>query len=41
MGKSCLRYCAYEELPEQVLGELIAEMTPAMFISAYEKARAR
>ena len=41
MGKSCLRYGAYEELPEEVLGELIAEMTPADFIGTYEKARAK
>lgn len=41
MGKSCLRYSTYEELPEKVLGELIAEMAPAQFIAMYEKARAR
>ena len=41
MGKSCLRYSAYEELPEEALGELIAEMTPAQFIDFYEKAHAR
>lgn len=41
MGKSCLRYGAYEDLPEKVLGELIAAMTPAQFIGAYEEARAR
>ena len=41
MGKSCLRFTAFEELPQQALGELIAEMTPADFIETYEKARAR
>ena len=41
MGKSCLRYGTYEELPEKVLGELIAEMTPAVFIGTYEKAHAK
>ena len=41
MGKSCLRYDTFEELPAQVLGELIAEMTPAEFIGTYEKARAK
>ena len=41
MGKSCLRFAAYEELPERVLGELIAEMTPAEFIRTYEKARTK
>lgn len=41
MGKSCLRYDTYEELPEKVLGELIAAMSPAELIGAYEEARAR
>ena len=39
MGKSCLRFQGYEELPHQVLGELIAETTPADFIAAYERSR--
>lgn len=41
MGKSCLRFASYEELPHQALGELIAQMTPADFIGLYEKARAK
>jgi uncharacterized protein YdhG (YjbR/CyaY superfamily) len=40
MGKSCLKYSSYEELPEKALGELIAGMTPAEFIGLYEKAHA-
>ena len=38
MGKSCLRYSSYEELPEKALGELIAGMTPTEFIHLYEQA---
>ena len=41
MGKSCLRYSSYEELPHKVLGEIIAEMTPADFIATYEQGRAK
>jgi hypothetical protein len=41
MGKSCLRFTSFEELPHQALGELIAEMTPAEFIGTYEKSRAK
>jgi hypothetical protein len=41
MGKSCLRFDTFEELPHAVLGELIAEMTPADFVATYEKARAK
>ena len=40
MGKSCLRFDSFEELPQEALGELIAEMTPERFIALYEKARA-
>jgi uncharacterized protein YdhG (YjbR/CyaY superfamily) len=41
MGKSCLRFSSYEELPHAALAELIAEMTPADFIGTYERARAK
>lgn len=41
MGKSCLRFGSYEELPEAALGELIAEMTPTELIRTYEAARAK
>ena len=40
MGKSCLRYSAYEELPEKALGEIIAGLPPAEFIGLYEQAHA-
>ena len=41
MGKSCLRFTSFEDLPHEALGELIAEMPPAKFIQAYEKSRAK
>lgn len=41
MGKSCLRFGAFEELPAKVLGELIAEVTPADYIRIYEKSRSK
>jgi hypothetical protein len=39
MGKSCLRFGAYEDLHEAVIGELIAAMKPADFIATYEQSR--
>lgn len=41
MGKSCLRFKKLEDVPLEVLGEVIAETTPDEFIAQYEKARAR
>lgn len=39
MGKSCLRFGSYDELPAGVLGELIAEIGPGELIALHEKAR--
>ena len=41
MGKSCLRFGSFDELPVKTLGELIAEMKPAELIALHEKARKR
>ena len=41
MGKSCLRFQRADELPAEVLGELIAEVAPADMIRSHEKARAK
>ncbi|MGC4005649.1 MAG: DUF1801 domain-containing protein [Pirellulales bacterium] len=39
-GKSCIRFKAFDDLPWDVIGELIAEVPPARYIQAYEHARA-
>ena len=39
MGKSCLRFATYGELPHETLGALIASMPPAEFIRTYEESR--
>lgn len=39
MGKSCLRFRKLENLPLDVIGELIAGKTPQMMISGYEASR--
>lgn len=39
MGKSCLRFRRADELPADVIGELIAEVSPDDMIAIYEKAR--
>lgn len=41
MGKSCLRFKTYEELPAETLAELIAEVTPEKLIAIHEKVHAR
>jgi hypothetical protein len=41
MGKSCLRFDSAEELPMEVLGELIAEIGPEDMIRLYEKSRTK
>ena len=40
MGKSCVRFRRLEDLPLQVIGELIAATPPDVFIARYEAARA-
>jgi hypothetical protein len=39
MGKSCLRIKKLEDLPLDVIGQLIASTPPAEFITLYETAR--
>ena len=41
MGKSCLRFGSPEELPMEVLGELIAGNRPEDMIKLYEKSRSK
>jgi hypothetical protein len=39
MGKSCVRFHRLEELPLDVIGELIASTPPDELIAAYERSR--
>ena len=39
MGKSCIRFKKLEDLPLDVIGELVATLTPEQFIARYEAAR--
>lgn len=41
MGKSCLRFRALDDLPADVIGEVIASTPPATLIAAHEAAHAR
>lgn len=38
MGKSCMRYKKAEDIPFELLGELVSKITPDEWISLYEKA---
>jgi hypothetical protein len=38
MGKSCIRYKKPEDIPFDLIGELVSKMTPDDWISQYEKA---
>lgn len=40
MGKSCVRFKRLDELPLDVIGEVIARIPPALYIERYEAARA-
>jgi hypothetical protein len=40
MGKSCVRFKTLEDLPLEVIGELVASTTPAAYIQRYEASRA-
>jgi hypothetical protein len=37
MGKSCIRFKKPEDIPYELIGELVSKMTPADWISLYEK----
>ena len=39
MGKSCVRFRKLDDLPLDVIGEIIASTLPSEFIAQYEKAR--
>ena len=36
MGKSCLRYKKAEDIPYQLIGELVSKITPDEWIEIYE-----
>ena len=38
MGKSCIRFKKLDQIPYELIGELVAKMTPQQWISVYEKA---
>ncbi len=40
LGKSCLRFKRLEQVPLDVVGEVIAKIPPALLIERYEAARA-
>jgi hypothetical protein len=37
MGKSCLRYKKAEDIPYELIGELVSKMTPDEWIEIYER----
>jgi hypothetical protein len=39
MGKSCIRFRKVDDLPLDVIGKLVASMTPAQYIKLFEAAR--
>jgi len=39
MGKSCVRFKRLEQVPLDVIGEVIAKVTPELLIARYEAAR--
>ena len=41
MGKSCVRFHRLEDLPLEVIGEVIAATPPEAFIARYEASRAK
>jgi hypothetical protein len=41
MGKSCVRFKRLDQVPLDVIGAVIAKITPAMYIERYEAARAQ
>jgi hypothetical protein len=41
MGKSCVRFKRLDQVPLDVVGEVIAKIPPAVYIERYEAARAR
>jgi len=41
MGKSCVRFRTHENLPLEVIGEIIASLSPKDLIALYEKNRVK
>ena len=41
MGKSCVRFRTLDQLPLDVVGQVIARIPPELYIARYEAARAR
>jgi len=41
MGKACLRFSQLEDLPLDVIGEIIAAMPVDAYVKRYEGSRAR
>lgn len=41
MGKSCVRFRSLDQVPLDVLGELLRRITPEQHIARYEESRAR
>ena len=39
MGKSCVRFKTYEDLPESLIAKTVAAQTPKQFIARYEESR--
>ncbi|MGW0521636.1 DUF1801 domain-containing protein [Crossiella sp. NPDC003009] len=39
MGKSCVRFTKLDDLPLELIGEVVAEVSPEQYIEIYEKAR--
>ena len=38
MGKSCIRFKKVDQIPHELIGQLVAKMTPQQWITTYEKA---
>lgn len=36
MGKSCVRFKHYDDIPYKLIGQLVSKMSPAQRISLYE-----
>lgn len=41
MGKACIRFKKFEDVPMNLIGELMTKITPTQWIELYEKARGK
>lgn len=41
MGKSCVRFKKFEDVPLDLIGELASKLTPQQWVEQYENARSR